>query len=326
MASAGVWTYSKNSPAKTCPDARLLGDGTPISPYPGGHQHGQAGWDYGLMFNSLGDLSEKLRLLKADKGITISRLAIDVHGAPGAIDAASNGSMYDFNKLWSHYSSPLVLINLMLEPSAAILIMGCQVAKGEIGADFISQLSKTVFPGHKVVGFTTIGETLRQYRKGGYCSEPGMRDTPYDTPSAGIPELKIEREKEALTLPWASESSPHAKIALEGAIIHGAEPAPTISYAPEDYMPGTWNVGIGPWSGFFVFSRGYKVYWIERHGGVRHPGKWWTVAGSVDWSFDDDAPDFKRTFEILTPLHTVMKGTIGIGSRASGFFEMAKVV
>jgi hypothetical protein len=187
-------------------------------------------------------------------------------------------------------------------------------------------MSKTAFPGHKVVGFKTIGETLRQYRRGESCTEPGMRDTPYDTPSEGFPEIKAQREKDVLTLPWASEDSPNAKVALNGTITKGAEqPVAQTDLSFQSYLPGTWNVTIGSWNGYFVFSSNNTVYWFTDESRVPHYGKWGTMAGSIDWSFSDDPPGWVRDFQVLTPLKSSLNGTITIKGVPHGFFTMSKL-
>jgi hypothetical protein len=297
-----------------------LGGGTNIQ-YPAGNEQGQAGWDIGLLFHNIGDLAEALRGVLS--GRSISRLAINLHGSPGSIDADSTGAFYPFQKLWNRYSSPLSLINVMLEPGAVVLIMGCEVASGDEGAAFLSDLSKTAFPRHKVVGFTTIGESLLQYRNGGYCSEPGMRDTAYQVPHKDLSlKPQLEREKEVLTLPWASEHSPHAKIALNGEIVFGAEPSTATDYSFQSYLPGTWSVAIGTWNGYFVFKGDGSVFWTDQRNPRQHSGRWGSVAGSIQWTFADDAPGYKRTFEVLTPLKPTLNGTITGGG--GGAFVMSK--
>jgi hypothetical protein len=318
-----IWAYSTNVPGKTCADARLLGGGTTIQ-YPAGNDSGQAGWDIGLMFNNLGDLSEKLRALKAP----ISRLAINVHGSPGKFDADSVGTeagSYDFKRLWQRYSSQLLQINGLLGSGAVVLIMGCNAARGEEGAALLKELSSEVFKNHKVVGFTTVGVTLRQYRHGEYCSDPGMRDSDYDNSSVNMPSLQEQREEKVLTLPWASENSPHAKIALNGAIIHGEEPPPpTADYNPDVYLPGTWRVEIGPWKGYFVFSKQRGVFWTDETPAFRHPGKWRVYDGGLYWSFDDDPRDWKRDWEVILPLKSSVSGNVTIKRAPHGFFKMFK--
>jgi hypothetical protein len=324
-----IWAYSTNAPGKTCPDARLLGGGTTIQ-YPAGNDTGQAGWDIGLMFNGVGDLGEKLQSLTADKGYVITRLAVNLHGSPGRIDVDSVGTeagSYDFKRLWERKSSQLLQINGLLGSGAVVLIMGCNSARGEEGAALLKQLSSEVFKNHKVVGFTTVGMTLRQFRHGEFCSEPGMRDSDYENSSVDMPRLQEQREKEVLALPWASETSPHAKIALNGVIISGAEPpVPTTDYNPDVYLPGTWSVEIGPWKGYFVFSNKRTVFWMEETLGFRHPGKWSVYDGGLYWSFDDDPRDWKRDWEVILPLKSSVSGNVTIKGVPHGFFKMLKQV
>ena len=328
-----IWAYSRNVPGRTCADARLLSEPTNLH-YPSGNDRGQAGWDIGLMFGDIPDLADKIREATAAQAAScarsnrradpVSRLAINVHGDPGKIDADGTGAVYDFDALWRKYSSAIRTINNALSPGASVLIMGCNVARGDAGAKFLMDASSTAFPGHQVVGFTTIGETMRQFRSGGQCSEPGMRDTPYESPSEGSSAMKAEREKELLTLPWASETSPHAKIALNGKIIKGAEQSvAAVDYSVDKYLPGSWSVAIGGWNGYFVFGANHTVYWTAAGTG-RHGGKWSAVGNRVTWSFDDDAKDFKRDFQVATPLKTTIDGTVTIKSRNSGFFVMSK--
>jgi hypothetical protein len=322
--NAAVWAYSLNSPGNTCEDARLLGDGSVLYPY--GNERGQAGWDYGLDFSGVGDLSIKLGKLKADKDISIIRLAINLHGLPGKIDANSLGTedgMLDFKRLVPHYFSQLCLINRTLSSGAIVLFMGCNVGKGEEGSEFLMKLSDQVFSGHKVVGFTTISETMQQYRSKG-CSEPGMRDTPYENPSEGMPTLKLEREKELLTLPWASEESPHAKVAFNGKIIKAPTEASTsVDYSPDAYLPGSWTVTIGKWNGWFMFKRDHTVLWADENPTAMHPGKWYLYDGGIEWYFSDDSPQFRRRFTVPANTKPPLNGNIVGGG--GGVFTMYKM-
>jgi len=256
-----------------------------------------------------------------------------VHGAPGAIDADANGSSYNFNALWNKYSSQLVFINNLLDAGALVLIMGCNVASSDVGAAFLTQLSSQVFKSHKVVGFKTVGVTLRQFRQGEQCSEPGMRDTPYDNPSnplpVGTPGLDFEREKELLSLPWASETSPHVKIAQNGAIIFGAEPAvPTTDYSADAYLPGTWSVESGAWKGYYIFAKRLDCYWMDAAGTIRHHGQWYFPpgTGSVAWRFDEEGPDWnsRPEYEVLLPLQTIVPGNKTLKAAPYGSFRMIK--
>lgn len=318
-----IWAYSANVPGKTCRDARLLDDKGTYIQYPAGNARGQGGWDIGLPFAGLGDLAFKLAELSTKLKLKITRLAINVHGGPGEIDADGDGQFYDLTKLVNKKSSPLASINLLLEPGATILFMSCNLGAGEAGSIFLADLSKSVFPRKQIVGFTTIGSTMQQFRSGEACTEPGMRDSPYDHSSQYDPKEKAAREINNITLPWASEESAHAKVALNGEIIKNRDPVIPV---PSNYdnLLGTWSVEIGDWTGYFVFSDPHKVFWSEKNSSPRHPGKWWSMAGSFSWSFDDDAYGWKRTFGVLTPIKSPLKGSITIGYRNSGLFTMYK--
>jgi hypothetical protein len=323
--SKAVWAYSADSPGKTCEDAKYLGDGTKLLAYPGNpSDKGQPGWDIGLGFDTFADLTERLRKLNAQYG-SFSRLAINVHGAPGAIVADSDNKTFTFEDLWQKYRSQLDSINKMLEGGASLLIMGCNVGAGSAGDSFLIHLSEK-FPGHKVAGVTTIGETMRQTRSAGGCSEPGMKDSPYDSPSTNMPNLQNEREKEFLTLPWASEDSPHAKVALNGAIIRRPPEAviATTNYSVVTYLPGTWTATIGDWNGYFVFEAGETCYWFDEKM-QKHSGTWWVSSDSVQWSFDDDAPGWKRVFTVnATGLKTTLNGAATIKGISHGVFVISK--
>jgi len=324
MAKA-VWAYSADSPAKTCEDARYLGDGTKLLTYPGSpSDQGQPGWDIGLGFDTFVDLTEKLQKLYAQYG-AFSRLAINMHGAPGAVVADSDNKTYTFEQLWQKYQTQLEAMNRMLASGATLLIMGCNVGAGSAGDSFLIHLSQK-FPGHKVVGITTIGETMRQTRSGGFCSEPGMKDSTYDNSSANMPTLQAEREKEFLTLPWASEDSPHAKVALNGDIINHPLEAVVAqtNYSVQTYLPGSWTATIGDWDGYFVFEAGETCYWFDQTHG-KHTGNWWVNSDGVQWSFDDDPPAWKRVFRVAeTGLKTTLNGTVTIKGINHGGFIMSK--
>jgi hypothetical protein len=164
-----VWAYSTAVPGLICEDARLLGDGTDIQ-YPAGNDRGQAGWDIGLGFKDIRGLAALLGNINQARG-RITRLAINLHGAPGKIDANGTAGQekdfYDSTKLFNEYKVQLESINAVLDAGAVVLIMGCMVGRGKLGEDFLSELSRWAFRGHKVVGFWGIGETLRQARPAG---------------------------------------------------------------------------------------------------------------------------------------------------------------
>ena len=85
--------------------------------------------------------------------------------------------------------------------------------------------------GKTVVAFTTIGYYSGgdQSRPGQACSEPGMRDTDYTTQLQDREKTKIAQQWGNLEqLPWASEKSKHAKVAVNG-VVKGPPESPDYS-------------------------------------------------------------------------------------------------
>jgi hypothetical protein len=129
-------------------------------------------------------------------------------------------------------------IRPMLAPAAPVLLLGCQAGQGTSGAFLLTALSKRntydgqlhlVFEGHPVTAFTSIGYAggQRQIRPSAGFYETGMRDTNFLTASRsrGGGDTREEDARVARywadleAWPWASESSPRAKTALNGTII-----------------------------------------------------------------------------------------------------------
>ncbi len=220
----------------------------------------------------------------------------------------------------NHYSSVLSSINNMMVRGGALLLLGCNCGQGPKGAELLIALSN-VLKGIKVVGFTTVAVEGHQRRLAKKCDNPGDRDTEYDDPMSDS-QLREERYSNGklLTFPWASETSRHAKVALDGAII--ASPLESSSFQEE--LAGTWSVTIGDWPGYFRFSENMKAEWSSDGRTRWHRGHWGSSSGSFYWTFDDDAPGFKRQFEVLTPLKPPTTGEISIGGQKSGFFKMWK--
>lgn len=322
--TGAVWAYSKNAPGKTCQEA-VLGKGGSKLAYPEGDDHGQAGWDYGFMFSTLSDLASTLARVRTDEDVGrygLRRLAINLHGGPGEIDANSNGNALNYEALKRDFSSALQSIHQTMGSGAPIMLMGCNVAMGTIGSEFLVNLSKDFFTGRNVVGFKTVGLTVKQFRSGEQCTEPGMRDTPWDSPSTNMPKVQADREAQVLSLPWASENSPHAKIALDGKIVRGDEPPPP-AVSPEEALVASWAVTIGTWEGYFVFQKGGKAYWTDKTM-FPHQGKWWFEGALVKWSYNDDPPGWQRIFEIPAPPKSPAEGQAKINGVPHGFLKMYK--
>ncbi|MFI9503756.1 hemopexin repeat-containing protein [Nocardia sp. NPDC052566] len=230
------------------PDARLLeADNSTLSklPYPLGTTRGQAGWDTGLTFGS----SNSLRRQLVDEPLDVpnfvcgnlfqscgplqrgqvSRLAINAHGESGEV--AINGAAVDRVRLTpitlatnTGLRNDLAAIRDALDPTAPVMLFGCLAGRNSPGTALLIALS-VFFAGHRVVGFTTIGYShgARQSRGGGFTN-PGMRDTVHLFPAKS--EAEESQRYDAIwndlnALPWCSEFSPHAKVALNGFIISG---------------------------------------------------------------------------------------------------------
>jgi hypothetical protein len=337
-----IWAVSTAAPGKTCEDAQLSG-GRELH-YPAGNERGQAGWDIGLSFRTLADMVDSIAAIRKKRSDAINRLAINLHGAPGIVDAESKGQWappadkileadglptpgihFNHKTLRDKFGVKLRELNSMLAGDAIVLFMGCNVGQDALGDEFLKVLSKETFPGKKVAGFKTVGLTYRQYRSGEKCTEPGMRDSNYNLSSFGNQKSEEEREKEAIKLPWASETSPNAKVALNGAIISGADPnVAKTEYTPAQYLPGTWSVTIGGWNGYFGFSKDGSCYWMTQGQGTRYPGKWTADAEAVRWSYPSDDPNFMRTFIVKLPLKSTVNGEVMVKGKNSGFFVMSK--
>jgi Hemopexin len=230
------------------PDARLLeADNSTLSklPYPQGNTRGQAGWDTGLTFGSLSSLVRQLKTEPISVpnfvcGNTfqncgplqpgqLSRLAINAHGDVGEV--AINGNILGRVRLNAGtlatdqvMQNDLIAIRDILDPTANVMFFGCLAGRNSPGTLLLSALSLLFF-GHKVVGFTTLGYTHggRQSRGGGFTN-PGMRDTAHLFPSHSEEEESLRYDaiwNDLNALPWCSESSPHAKVALNGITISG---------------------------------------------------------------------------------------------------------
>jgi hypothetical protein len=284
-----------------------------------------------LLYQDTGDLMRRLQTVKDSKG-PVTHLAINSHGAPGFFDLDGSGAVLmtqndrflSVATMGNKYNSYLASIKLQLAADATVLFMGCNLGKGPEGSNFLQTLSETLFRGLLVVAFTTIGVSMRQYRAGESCTNPGMRDTPFDNPAGSSVQEDARYAGGALfQLPWASEFSPHAKTARNGVILKNPDPPISVGWG---YIVGTWDVEIGQWQGVFAFqnqpgsSQG-TVYWADNSSPRRHTGSWSYWGGAISWQFDDDpAPPWKRTFEVIPPLMSIVNGSV----RPSGFFKMRK--
>jgi len=343
-----VWCTGRDVAGTVCKDAHLRkkGEKTIVTT---DQVYGQAGWDVGIRFENCRDLAEKLKKLSQGQA---HRIAVNAHGAPGEFylngkdsdplkidNYADEGKFPGLNELYFRTSS-----------GGTILFVGCQMGSGKLGTDLLERLSLSMFPQRRVVAFTTIGFDAsgpdtqqrlpgsKDFMDGDVCTEPGSRDTPFDNPGEGKdhdhrryftpnPSTQKSLWEDLEAMPWASETSKHAKIAVNGKIISDAKIDPQsapVDLSPQSYLPGTWTVSIGAWSGYFGFAKDGSCYWAEQTPTKRFPGKWSADGGGARWSFSSDDPNFARTFIIKPPLKTTVSGEVLVKNRNSGFFTMSK--
>ncbi|MFN7993491.1 MAG: hypothetical protein U0Q18_07815 [Bryobacteraceae bacterium] len=242
--SVTIWANSKDVPGVVCRDARLsnrdkirwpLAD-RPISSTD--QVYGQAGWDVGLNYMSIDDLAGQLETLVLPKYVPggghrierggIRRLAIHAHGTSGTIFINGQDAPVKLTaETVQSLQKGLVRIGLMTPDDAknpaVILFPGCLAGSGKGGTKLLIALSK-VWPDRKVVGFVSLGYAPggSMARSGEACNEPGMRDT------TAIFQGEADRDAgrfwpDLTKWPWASETSPRAKVAYNGDIVVGKQ-------------------------------------------------------------------------------------------------------
>jgi hypothetical protein len=234
MRDVNLWAYHADF-ATLCRSAEL-DDGSGLS-YPRGNRQGQAGWHVTVRFTSLADLATRLHDLPMPAEFCgnwfqdcdplrrgeILRLAILAHGDQGgqlAVEGRASSVRLTADTVREHRAD-LHAIGLFTRRSGStILLMGCLAGQGPEGTRLLRQLSR-VWPGRRVVGFSTVGyrHPGEMKRRGDACELPGMRDT--DAPAYAF--AADTRRLDAMwtdfaRMPWASESSTHAKVVRDGRI------------------------------------------------------------------------------------------------------------
>lgn len=240
--TVNVWANGPGTPGHVCEDARLTNRS--VRPWPWQERavttidqdYGQAGWDIGLNYGGLSDLATRLSSLERPDWAPgtgrvigrgeIRRLAIHAHGNAGTLHVNGQNGQSLTAATVSAMHADLHRIGLMTPDDSAnpavILLVGCVAGQGRDGTALLIALSR-VWPNRKVVGFATLGYVAggEMLRSGAGCTEPGMRDT--NALFAGEANDTAGRYWGNRTdWPWASESSPRAKVALNGAITVGA--------------------------------------------------------------------------------------------------------
>jgi len=220
--------------------------------YPDGPVYGQAGWDVGLHFTSLDDLVKQIentkqpdflenRLRKMGDGPApesdaslkdwkIDRLAIHAHGLPGQVfvNGKANTPLTADNFSHAPFKDAIANLKGYLAKNCPILFIGCQAGAGAEGTRFLKEMSLAFGPHRPVVAFVTLGYVFpEQKRRGqGIECEPGMRDTMNSSACGGDDKCQWRNYgqfyKDLSKLPWASESSPRARVATNGLIHRNA--------------------------------------------------------------------------------------------------------
>lgn len=245
-----VWA-SHSSVVPVCADARRSSTSS----------SGQGGWDFGIRFTGLSDLVSNL-----DKGMSmpasycgnywydcqvpfksekssgvLERLAINSHGIEGELQINGTSTPGITADNVSTYGADLKAIGDYLVVGGSVFLMGCLAGRGKAGTELLVALSR-IWGGCRVIGFSTIGYRSSGGMKatGDSCFAPGMRDT--DETSSWSESQMDKRFKsmwyDMTKLPWASSTSPHAKIAKNGAITKWPDGEAADGYKPEpDTLP-----------------------------------------------------------------------------------------
>lgn len=249
-----VWTAGAQTPLRFSDlDGRLE------KPNEGDTPSGQDGWPVAFDFGNFADLADKLtggtfnmpshvcgNILFSCPPIQpnqVFRLAITVHGAPGVADvdgvfasaaAANTASQTDDRFLnvatlkSGKFDDALTKIETCFHDNTIVFLMGCRIAAGLEGEQFLEALSRR-WDGARVAAISTIGfqDGARQAKLGqaGSSSFPGMRDTQFTNhkvpggPTRDFETLPVWNNLKRL--PWVSERSPHVKVAFRGVVIQG---------------------------------------------------------------------------------------------------------
>jgi hypothetical protein len=208
----------------------------------------QDGWDvgvnYGLGPGALRALTNKIApgtfalpsyvgggVMQAHQ---IKRLAIVAHGAPGIMDVDQESSggfgvhvpveakSLSVPRL-SVYSREIADLADLLDRDSVVLLAACNVGDSTAGENLLKQLSDK-WPSTKVVGIRSLGAVpVGNIKPGLHAMFAGLRDTRYQNGNAAPNEVRDYDDPticaDLVRLPWMSENSPHATVALDGNVI-----------------------------------------------------------------------------------------------------------
>ncbi len=171
----------------------------------------------------------------------VTQLAINAHGKAGevylggppaenlAVDPGAERQALSVQNLPS-MAADLTRIYNATAPNSTIFLMSCLAGRGPEGTELLKALSQLYWPDRRIVAFTTVGYQLRNrmWRDKEDCVEVGMRDTKdiYQSGAGSQAEKDRAYGWDNLNdapfvggMPWASDTSPGAKIAQNGQII-----------------------------------------------------------------------------------------------------------
>lgn len=232
MPTINIWAACTGARViPTLRDARLRSSSLS---YPSGDTTGQAGWDLGMQFTNLMDLSTKLTTGTSihsgfcgnwfeDCGtIThgqINRFALHTHGLPGEVYWNGSINPVTADNVFAHHSL-LHQIGLFTNSSSIIFLMACLAGRGENGTRLLTNLS-SIWPNRRIVGFSTVGyiHPGSMMPRGEHLIEPGMRDTNASALLFADPTQFDRQWSDFAAMPWASETSPHAKVVVNRRVI-----------------------------------------------------------------------------------------------------------
>lgn len=238
-----VWIDGGATPISVDNDPRLPAPGAGDTP------SGQDGWDMRLFHGTNSTTAALVQLLQnavrpayvvnAGQAIgqhQITRLAIVAHGSDGVMDIQqlAVGQALGFTPVESSsltparmsvYRSDLVALGRFLAADSIVYLCSCRLARTSRGEELLKELS-LLWPSTRVVGLRSFGSvcvtsTLPRRRPGATGEFPGMRDSRH----SGSVQLANQDSNnppiwnDLSVLPWFSESSPRATIALDGNIV-----------------------------------------------------------------------------------------------------------
>jgi hypothetical protein len=247
-----VWASHSQVPENVCVDPRLDSAKNRFAAFPFGSLRGQAGWQAMVQFKTIKELADRLENLAIppwygddnagkepdDKKAgrvpagRITRLGLSAHGQSGSFEANGENpyrieavgdpppktGITEMKLLMNkELSADFKRIAQVLAPGASVILLGCNAAQGTTGGQLLMTLSQ-IMAGHPVTGFTSIAYVSTEQKRNDGCYEAGIRDTNAFRHSEAD-RTSYKYWSNLVEWPWACETSPRAKTALNGEII-----------------------------------------------------------------------------------------------------------